>query len=209
MFLAGGLCISLLAVITAFEWKFYDEPASVDLGMVTENFEEILEIPITEQPPPPPPKVVQPKVIEIPDEEEIVEDIDVDLDVEITEEEVIEEVVFAEPVEEEVVDEIFTIVEEEASPVGGYEAFYMYVAKNLIYPMQARKAGIEGKVILVLTIGKDGKLNEVGVARGIGFSCDEEAVRIVKEYAQGWNPGKQRGRPVTTRMFLPLNFKLN
>jgi len=83
MFLMMGLVASLLITITAFEWRFYDDGALADLGQVTDNFEEMLDIPQTEQPPAPPPKIQQPEIIEVPDEE-IVEEIEVDLDVEIT-----------------------------------------------------------------------------------------------------------------------------
>ena len=56
LFLNIGLVISLVAVITAFEWKFYDEGDLMDLGQVNDEFEDVMEIPPTEQPPPPPPK---------------------------------------------------------------------------------------------------------------------------------------------------------
>ena len=62
----------MLIVTTAFEWKFYDDGALANLGQVSDNFEEILDIPVTEQPPPPPPKIQQPEIIEVPEEEEIV-----------------------------------------------------------------------------------------------------------------------------------------
>ena len=71
LFLNIGLVISLSVVIMAFEWKFYDEGALMDLGQVTDEFEDVMEIPPTEQPPPPPPKLQQPEIIEVPDEEEI------------------------------------------------------------------------------------------------------------------------------------------
>ena len=38
-FLNIGLCISLLLVITAFEWKFYDRGAGMDLGSIDDDFE--------------------------------------------------------------------------------------------------------------------------------------------------------------------------
>jgi periplasmic protein TonB len=94
LFLNIGLVISLVVVITAFEWKFYDEGDLMDLGQVNDEFEDVMEIPPTEQPPPPPPKIQQPEIIEVPDEEEIEEEIEVDLDVEITEETVVEDIVF-------------------------------------------------------------------------------------------------------------------
>jgi protein TonB len=166
-----------------------------------------MDIPQTQQPPPPPPKKVQPEIIEVPDEEEIEEEIEIDLDVEMTEETVIEEVVFEEAPEEEVVDEIFTIVEDQPTPNGGMSAFYQFVQKKLKYPAQARRMGIEGKVFVQFVVDKDGSLTEVQAVKGIGAGCDEEAERVIKS-APKWNPGKQRGRAVKVRMILPITFKL-
>jgi protein TonB len=179
----------------------------MDLGQVSDEFEDVMEIPPTEQPPPPPPKVQQPEIIEVPDEEEIEEEIEVDLDVEITEETVVEEIVFEEPVEEEVAEEIFTIVEDQPEPKGGMAAFYEYVGKNLKYPAQARGMGIEGKVFVEFVVDKDGSITNVKAIKGIGAGCDEEAIRVIAD-APKWSPGKQRGRPVKVRMILPITFKL-
>ena len=207
LFLNIGLVVSLLVVITAFEWRFYDEGALMDLGQVADEFEDVMEIPPTEQPPPPPPKIQQPEIIEVPDEEEIEEEIEVDLDVEITEETIVEDIVFEAPVEEEVADEIFTIVEEQPAPKGGMAAFYEYVGKKLKYPAQARRMGIEGRVFVEFVVDKNGAITDVKAIKGIGAGCDEEAVRVIQE-APAWNPGKQRGRPVKVRMILPITFKL-
>lgn len=208
MFFNVGLAISLLFVITAFEWRFYDEGNLLDLGQVNDDFEDIMEIPPTEQPPPPPPKIQLPQIIEIPDEEEIEDEIEVDLDVEITEETVIEDIVFDEAPEEEVADEIFDIVEDQPKPPGGMPGFYKYVGKNIKYPNQARRMGIEGRVFVQFVVDKDGTLTDVKSIKGIGAGCDEEAVRILKG-APKWKPGKQRGRPVKVRMILPITFKLS
>ncbi|MBV6647599.1 MAG: energy transducer TonB, partial [Cyclobacteriaceae bacterium] len=119
-----GLTLSLAIVIVAFEWRSYDDGGIVDLGDVNDDFEDIMEIPPTEQPPPPPPKVQLPEIIEVPDEEEIEEEIEVELDVEVTEETVVEDIVFEEEPEEEDVDEVFTIVEDQPEFPGGMAAFY-------------------------------------------------------------------------------------
>jgi protein TonB len=208
MFLNLGLVISLGLVIMAFEWRFYEEGDLVDLGTVDDNFEDIIDIPPTQQPPPPPPVIQQPEIIEVPDEEEIEEEIEIDLDIEVTEDEVIEEIVFEEAPEEEEVDEIFTIVEETAEPPGGMAAFYKYVAKNMNYPNQAKRMGIEGRVFVQFVVDKDGSITDVQAVKGIGAGCDEEAVRVVAG-ASKWKPGKQRGRPVKQRIILPITFKLN
>lgn len=207
LFLNLGLVLSLSVIVFAFEYKTFDETSQVDMAANTDEFEDLMEIPPTEQPPPPPPPVQQPEIIEVPDEEEIEEEIEVDLDVEVTEETVIEEVVFEEAPEEEVADEIFTIVEDQPTPEGGMGAFYEYVRKNLKYPSQARRMNIEGKVFVQFVIEKDGSITDVQAVKGIGAGCDEEAVRVI-ENSPKWNPGKQRGRPVKVRMILPITFKL-
>ncbi len=205
--LSIGLVISLALITLAFEWKSSDDSSLVDLGKVESDFEDVMEIPPTEQPPPPPPKIQQPEIIEVPDEEEIEEEIEIDLDVEITEDTQIEEMVFEEAPEEEVGDEIFMIVEDQPEPQGGMQAFYTYVSKNLNYPSQARRMGVEGKVFVQFVVNTDGSLTDVQAIKGIGAGCDEEAVRVIKS-APKWKPGKQRGRAVRVRMVLPITFRL-
>ncbi len=203
-----GLALSLLIVLAAFEFPDFEEQTLVDLGTLDADIEEQIEIPPTEQKPPPPPKLQQPEIVEVPDEEEIEDEIEIELDVEIDEETVVEEVILDEaPEEEEVVDEIFEIVEENATPDGGMPAFLGWVAKNMKYPTQARRMGVEGKVYVQFIVDKDGSLTDVKVVRGIGAGCDEEAVRVIKT-SKKWKPGKQRGRAVRQRMILPINFKL-
>ena len=208
LFLNIGLVMSLIIVISAFEWKFYDDGDLVDLGQVRDDFEEMLEIPPTEQPPPPPPKIQQPEIIEVPDEEEIEEEIEVDLDVEITEDEAIEEIITEEAPEEEDVDQIFNIVEQQAEFKGGMQKFYEYVGKKMKYPSQARRMGIEGKVFVQFVVERDGSITDVQAIRGIGAGCDEEAIKVIRESPK-WNPGKQRGRAVRVRRVIPITFRLN
>ena len=126
LYLAIGLVISLALVTFAFEFKSYDDSGLVDLGQVEDNFEDVMEIPPTEQPPPPPPKIQQPEIIEVPDEEEIEEDIEIDLDVDITEDTEIEEMVFEEAPEEETSDEIFMVVEDQPEPEGGFASILRF-----------------------------------------------------------------------------------
>ena len=175
LFLNIGLAASLLIVIVAFEWRSYDDSGLMDLGNIDDDFEDIMDIPPTEQPPPPPPKIKLPEIIEVPDEEEIEEEIEVELDVEVTEETVVEEIVFEEAPEEEDVDEIFTIVEEGASFPGGVAAFYKWLGKQIDYPNQAKRMGIEGRVYAQFVVERDGSLTDIQIIKGIGAGCDEEA----------------------------------
>lgn len=220
LFFSIGLIITLLAVITAFEWKFADELEATSLGSLEEEETEILDIPITEMAPPPPPQAVEsPEIIEVPDEEEIQETIEEVF--EEPEKNVIVSTTVSAPVAnpgvsnpnapvgppaEEPTDEIFLVVEESAQPKGGMGAFYKFLAENIKYPKKARKMGIEGRVIVEMVVGKDGSLTDLKVLKGIGGGCDEEAIRVLKT-APKWIPAKQRGRAVRQRMTLPVNFR--
>ncbi|MBY0435357.1 MAG: energy transducer TonB [Cyclobacteriaceae bacterium] len=206
-FFSIGLLVTMALVVMAFEWKQYDESIANLTGKSTDSFEETMEVPPTDIPPPPAPTVQQPQVVEVPDEEEIKEDIKVNLDVEVTEDTKVEEIVVQAEEPKEETDEIFTVVEESAAPKGGMQAFYKYVGEKIKYPAQARRMGIEGRVFVEFVIQKDGSLSDVRAIKGIGAGCDEEAVRIVQS-APAWTPGKQRGKPVKQRYTLPIIFKL-
>lgn len=205
-----SICLSLLLVIGLFEWRTTENGSDVNLELNTQNFEDLLDIPQTQQIQKPPAQVQAPTIIEV-DNEEIIEEIEIDLDIEMTEDTRIEEVVFdvgaPDNIPEEKVDEIFTIVEEQPLPKGGIKAFYDFVGSNLDYPSGARRMGIEGRVFVEFVVEKDGSLTDIKVVKGIGAGCDEEAVRVISQ-APKWNPGKQRGREVRVRMIMPIMFKL-
>ena len=104
-------------------------------------------------------------------------------------------------------DEIYTIVEHQPAPIGGMELFYNYVKKNLKYPTQARRMGIEGKVFVQFVVDKDGSLSDITVIKGIGAGCDMEAKKVIQN-AGKWMPGRQNGAPVKVRMVIPITFNL-
>ena len=203
-----SFCVSILAIILVFEWKSFEQGSLVQLTSIAGEFEDLLDIPQTQQPPPPKPAVQQPVVIEVPDDEEIEEDIEFDLDISMNEDDIIEEIVAFDEPEEEVAETIHQIVEEMPTPQGGLSAFYKYLNKNLKYPAQARRLGIDGRVYMHFVVEKDGSLTDVSVQKGIGAGCDEESIRVIKN-APKWNPGKQRGNPVRVRFSFPIVFKLD
>ncbi|MGI9544043.1 MAG: energy transducer TonB [Cyclobacteriaceae bacterium] len=204
LYLSVGFMLSLAFALTAFEWRSYGE-SSVDLddlSMVDED-DELIEI--TYQPKRPKPPVIPREIIEIPDNEEPedTEVIVIDL-----EDPTVDIGPIIEDIPEEIADTIHIVAEVMPAPVGGMQAFYKYIGKNLKYPSVARRIGIEGKVYMYFVIDRDGSLSDVKVLKGIGGGCDEEALRVV-EAAPKWNPGKQRGVPVRVKMTLPIIFTLN
>jgi len=204
LFFSIGLVSSLALMLMAFEWKQQDEKVDLLSVKSTNTFEEMLDVPTTQQLPPLAPVIQQPQIMEVPDEEKIQENLNISFDNEAAVIEVIS-VASEQPAEE--VEEIFTIVEEPAVPEGGINSFYKYLVDNMKYPPQARRLGIEGKVMLQFVVDKNGLIGDVSVLRGIGSGCDEEAVRVMKN-APPWKPGKQRGKPVKQRCIMPISFKI-
>ena len=205
-FLSGGLLVSLIIIYLIVNLKFYDVKAS-ELGqLVVDEMEEEI-IPITQQntpPPPPPPPPAAPEVIEIVEDDVEVEEIEM-IDTEADAETIVEEF---EVVEEVVEEEIFTIVESMPEfPGGGQTALFKYLQKTMKYPQIAKENGIQGTVFVNFVVGKNGKIRDVKILRGVNKMLDQEAVRVVKAMPS-WKPGKQRGKPVSVSYNLPIKFTL-
>jgi len=89
-------------------------------------------------------------------------------------------------------------------PVGGFAA----LARNLRYPEIARKAGIEGKVLVRATISADGSVSNTTVVESLGEAgCDEAAIEAIKSV--DWKPAQKDGTPVSVEITVPFQFKLN
>ncbi|MCC5930479.1 MAG: TonB family protein [Cyclobacteriaceae bacterium] len=110
-------------------------------------------------------------------------------------------------ISDQISDETWTIVEQRPEPEGGMKALYEHVNSSIIYPAEARKNGIEGKVFVQFVVNKEGGIQDVEVLKGIGGGCDEEAARVLSS-SPNWIPGYQRGQAVNVRMILPITFRL-
>ncbi len=108
---------------------------------------------------------------------------------------------------DEKAEEVVTYTDEMPTPVGGYDAFYQYVAKNVEYTRQARNLRVEGKVFVQFVVDKDGSITQVEIARGLGAGLDKEALEVMQQSPK-WNPGRQSGRFIKVRMIIPIHFKL-
>ena len=91
---------------------------------------------------------------------------------------------------------------------GGEQKLFEFLGNNMVYPKEAKEAGIEGQVFVEFYIERDGTVCDAKVLRGIGYGCDEEALRVIGLMPK-WYPGKQRGKAVRVRYTLPINFKLS
>ena len=104
--------------------------------------------------------------------------------------------------------DVYQIVEQMPEFPNGQEALMLYIAKQVKYPAEAKKAGAQGRVFIGFIVEPDGSLSDFKVLRGIGYGCDEEALRVVKSMPK-WQPGMHRGKAVRVQYLVPVNFKLD
>ena len=104
-------------------------------------------------------------------------------------------------------DKVYEKVEVMPEFPGGEQAMMDFVAKNVVYPQEARDKEISGRVMVGFIVEKDGGISDAKVVKGIGGGCDEEAVRVVNAMPK-WKPGKQKSKPVRVSFMMPFNFKL-
>jgi protein TonB len=104
-------------------------------------------------------------------------------------------------------DSVHTFIKEMPEFPGGDKALYSFIAKEINYPLLAKKQGIDGKIYVQFVITKDGNVTNVRIAKGIGSGCDQEAVRVIK-LLPPWIPGKINGIPVNVLLTFPIVFKL-
>ena len=211
MFFQLGLGVSISIIIIAFEWTSeFKKPV---LKFIEDPGTPLVYVPVTDliEPPPPSPikneikpmvtKSFNPTIETTSDDKTESDTPAIDID----------PISYSLPIiiehdSMEAGDVVLTFPEKAAEPIGGYSSFYDLLKKNMKYPSQAKRYGVEGKVFVEFIINKDGTPVDFKTIRGVGYGCDEEAIRVIS--LSKWNPGKQRGRPVRVRMVLPVVFKL-
>ena len=87
-------------------------------------------------------------------------------------------------------------------PKDGLQSIY----SKIKYPSDAQKAGIEGKVYLLIYINENGDVDDVKVLKGLGAGCDEAATAAIKDTK--FTPGKDNGKAIKVKLSLPITFKL-
>ena len=101
---------------------------------------------------------------------------------------------------------IFRVVEEMPKFKGGDAKLMEFLMMNMKYPESAIKAKQQGRAIVGFVVGKDGTVSDVYIEKSTGYDVlDNEAMRVVKSMP-AWEPGKQKGKPVNVKYFVPITF---
>ena len=102
---------------------------------------------------------------------------------------------------------VYKVVEVMPEFPGGMKALMDFIQKNIRYPEEVRKNGIQGRVAVSVVIDENGRVTDPVIMRSRYPALDEEALRIVELMPQ-WKPGKQQGKAVKVEFTFPVTFKL-
>jgi TonB family protein len=102
----------------------------------------------------------------------------------------------------------FVFVEKQAEFQGGdIEQFREWVQKNLVYPPEAIKAGIFGKVTLQFGVDENGKVGDIKILRGVAPSLDKAAIKTLQS-SPDWISAQVGGKNVKQQFVMPVIFML-
>lgn len=101
----------------------------------------------------------------------------------------------------------FHIVEDLPKYPGGAVEFMKWLTRNLQYPASARSRKIQGKVVAVFYVEKDGHVTGISITKSLSPECDREALRVLRKMPD-WEPGIQNDQPCRTKVSIPIVFKL-
>jgi periplasmic protein TonB len=104
---------------------------------------------------------------------------------------------------------IYSKAEQMPAYPGGEAALSRFVENNINYPQDALDQDMEGTVMVSFVIDEKGKVIQPQASgKMAGHGLEEEAVKIVSRMP-AWKPGMVKGKPVKTRLMLPVTFKLS
>ncbi len=105
-------------------------------------------------------------------------------------------------------EDILPFAEIEPQYVGGLEAMYEFIGKNVVYPSMEAEMGLGGTAIIQFVVNTDGSICQVVDSSKEGevtTGLSNEAMRVVRSMPK-WIPGEQAGKKVRVRYTLPIRF---
>lgn len=204
-----ALFIVMVFTYTLIEKKTYDEIVTVAKQEVVQVTEEIIDIPITEQPPPEPPKPKVSQVMKVVEDEEIIEEEPEEIEEEPDDELLFEDdIIEEEIVEEEIEPQVHMMVEQDAVPPGGLQVFDNRIKTKVSEYFNSNQSMLDGVssgvIMLQFIVLENGQISNVQVLQGVDPAVDKIVVQQFKSLAPRWQPGKIQGQSVRQLMNYPI-----
>ena len=102
-------------------------------------------------------------------------------------------------------DKIYQFVEQQPEFIGGHGAFLRYLESNINFSNLTAGKKNYGRVFMTMIVEKNGSLSNIEALKGLGYGCDEEAIRVLQNMPN-WKAGRQNGKAVRVKYNLPITF---
>ena len=100
-------------------------------------------------------------------------------------------------------------VDKRATFLHGTEEQFLnrWVYEYLKYPESAIRNGVEGKVVAEFVVDAKGKVRDVEIVKGVDEELDAQVVKVISASPK-WKPAQIKGREVSVKISLPVEFRL-
>jgi TonB family protein len=95
------------------------------------------------------------------------------------------------------------VVQDPATPLGGYNNFINMIGSQLNYPPDLTE---KYESLVEFTVDASGQMRDIKLKKGCNVSIDAEALRVVTSLNHPFTPAKQGGKPIKTRITIPILF---
>ncbi|MFO7657370.1 MAG: energy transducer TonB [Bacteroidales bacterium] len=205
LFFELGLIVSLAIALLAFEWGTKNQQSALILVTDYNNWddEDVINT-FTKQELPP--EVKPPEIFEL-----IIKGNNEDVEGYVFTPTEIPEWGGVKPPEIVEKPEVFPFWRCEDKPLfmnGTLDDFVRYIQSTVIFPEEALRMNIQGRVYASFVVNKYGKIEDIKILRGVDRLLDDEVIKALKA-SPGWTPGKQRGMPVSVSYTIPVVFRIS
>ena len=94
-----------------------------------------------------------------------------------------------------------------ARPEVKKQDYQRYLYENLRYPAEALKNEVEGRVKVTFFVLPGGRLSDFQVKKSLGYGCDEEAIRLIREGPR-WQPARKGEMEIKQKVRVRVRFEI-
>lgn len=81
--------------------------------------------------------------------------------------------------------------------------------KEMTYPSQALRMGVEGKVLASVWVSESGEVSDIKVIQGVMDECNKEVIDGLTKIEKNWISGTKDGQKMKSELLIVIEFKLH
>lgn len=90
----------------------------------------------------------------------------------------------------------------------GTKGLMRWIQTNMQYPQDAIENDIQGRVYVSFVVDEKGVVSDIQIERGVTSVLDNEVIRLIGQMPN-WQPGELDGFKTSSKMRLPISFRLD